>query len=78
MPDPNITYCAACRCKRHYHVISEEVTLTANGITFESFEDSAICEVCGNTLYVPELNDKNATLREEAYQRAVAEQQEKP
>lgn len=44
-----------------------KVELTEKGISFSYSEDYAICMHCGNEVYVPSLNDRNAKARASAY-----------
>lgn len=64
-------YCVNCRGKRDYHIVSERVSLTVRGIDFDYSEKKAVCSECGNEVYVPEINDKNADARENAFRRAA-------
>jgi hypothetical protein len=44
--------------------------LTRKGIQFTTHIIHAYCTVCGDEIYVPEINDENASRREAEFQRA--------
>lgn len=71
MTDRKLPFCVECGERMPYRVSStrEEVEKRGFHLSFEKYY--AICEGCGEKLYVPEINDLNVTLREEAYRKAA-------
>lgn len=63
-------YCTSCDKENIYHLKSQRVNMKIRGIFFNYVEQTAYCNECGEEVYVPEINDSNATAREKAY-RAV-------
>ncbi len=63
-------YCIACGQEQPYSTSSSTKTLTRKGIQFTTPIIHAHCTVCGDELYVPEINDENASRREAEFQRA--------
>lgn len=67
----NTVYCINCDEKTTYTVKCERVEMAVRGISFSYVEHTAYCSVCGEELYVPEINDLNVVSREEAYRKAA-------
>lgn len=67
----NTVYCINCDEKTTYTVKCQRVEMTVRGTTFSYVEQSAYCAVCGEQVYVPEINDLNVVSREEAYRKAA-------
>ncbi|MBE7065141.1 MAG: DUF4065 domain-containing protein [Ruminococcaceae bacterium] len=67
----NKTFCLECGCDVNYSIVSEVVEIFGRGVKFCCAEMSAYCNVCGEKLYVPEINDANVNSREEAYRKAM-------
>lgn len=67
----NTAYCIHCDEKTAYTVKSQREEMTVRGIEFCYVELTAYCSVCGEELYVPEINDLNVMSREEAYRKAA-------
>lgn len=63
-------YCIACGQEQPYSTSSSAETLTRKGIQFTTPIIHAHCTVCGDEIYVPEINDENASRREVEFQRA--------
>lgn len=63
-------YCIACGQEQPYSTSSSTETLTRKGIQFTTPIIHAHCTVCGEEIYVPEINDENASRREAEFQRA--------
>lgn len=63
-------YCIACGQEQPYSTSSSMETLTRKGIQFTTPIIHAHCTVCGDEIYVPEINDENASRREAEFQRA--------
>ena len=63
-------YCIACGQEQPYSTWMSEEILTHNGIQFAVPINHARCTVCGEEVYVPEINDENASRREVEFQRA--------
>lgn len=63
-------YCIACGQEQPYSTSSSTETLTRKGIQFTTPIIHAHCTVCGEEIYVPEINDENASRREVEFQRA--------
>lgn len=66
----NVGFCANCFEKVNYTLKTEEVGLCIRNVKFNYQEQSAVCEKCGNEIYLPELNDANAKAREDAFNEA--------
>ena len=64
-------FCIGCGKKTKYIVKSSREEITIRGVTFTYVEQCAYCADCGEEVYVPEINDRNADAREEAYRRAT-------
>lgn len=64
-------YCINCDNETTYIVKYQRVEMTVRGTTFNYIEQSAFCSVCGEEIYVPEINDINVMSREEAYRKAA-------
>lgn len=69
-------FCTNCGQKQLYTLSSSEERLIVHGIIFEYLETVARCSVCGEMVYVPEINDENAKAREEAFEAAAKRKRE--
>lgn len=69
-------FCTNCGQKQLYTLSNSEERLIVHGIIFEYLETVARCSVCGEMVYVPEINDANARAREEAFGTALKKQYE--
>lgn len=65
-------FCVNCGCRSKYRIATGETDAEVNGVRFSYVEALAVCEECGGELYVPDINDRNAQSREEAYRKAVS------
>ncbi len=63
----NTAYCVNCDSHTRYQVKSQEIDITVRGTKFGYIEQLAYCCECGEEVYVPEINDRNATSRENAF-----------
>lgn len=68
---PQTAFCINCGCISKYRSVMEEAEAEVRGVQFSYTEMLAICEKCGEELYVPEINDSNAQAREDAYREAA-------
>lgn len=64
-------FCINCGCENKYRKITEKTETEVRGVQFNYTETLAICEKCGEELYIPEINDSNAQAREDAYRKAA-------
>ena len=64
-------FCSNCGCKQPYRVKSQNVRAVVRGVVFYCPEETAVCAVCGDEVYAPELNDRNADNRVKAFWGAV-------
>lgn len=67
-------YCITCNKKTAYIVKYKQAEMKIRGTAFKYLERTAYCPVCGEDLYVPEINDLNAMSRKESYRKAVEKQ----
>lgn len=67
----NKAYCINCGEKCPYEIKTAMEEITIRGTTFSYSEQTAFCSVCGEEIYVPEINDLNAQAREDSYRRAL-------
>lgn len=63
-------FCVACGRYVPYSVVSERVNATIRGTSFEYVKVYAICDECGEKIYISEINDENVEKRRTAYDRA--------
>ena len=70
MANEQTAFCIECGCKVPYSVTVTRETITVRGITFSYVEMTARCKNCGETLYIPEINDANVKAREEGFRKA--------
>ena len=63
-------FCEHCGAYHPFNIYYKYVPLDVNGIRFEALELYAICCGCGRKIYVPEINDVNAVIRETEYIKA--------
>ncbi len=64
-------FCIACDEEVKYTVFAERVETVIRGVKISYVEISAKCPVCGEEIYVPEVNDSNVEAREDAYRKAM-------
>ena len=62
--------CEWCGAYHPLNIYYEYVPLDIHGIRFEALEVYARCYGCGQKIYVPEINDVNAVIRETEYIKA--------
>lgn len=68
----NTAYCIWCNEKTPYEIKRHKKRLIKrNGIEFFAKEIYAECRKCGFEVYVPEVNDRNVAIRENAYYRSL-------
>ena len=65
-------FCVNCGCRSKYKIVTGKADAEVNGVRFSYVEALAVCEECGGELYVPDINDRHAQYREEAYRKAVS------
>jgi len=61
-------FCIKCRKKVPYILKTRTIELRIHGDILECDEVFATCKKCGIELYIPEINDINVKLRNDAYQ----------
>jgi hypothetical protein len=61
------SFCLTCCEKRPYLLEERHASFTVRGCTYTYLERSAYCVVCGDEIYVPEVNDWNVQAREDVY-----------
>lgn len=61
------TFCLECGCRQPYLRKTRFVKDVFRGVRFTWVETTAYCAVCGQEVYVPEVNDRNCESREQAY-----------
>lgn len=66
----NLVYCINCDEKNPYTVSFRRVGRNVHGITFNYVEQIAYCSICGEEIYVAEINDTNVESLNEAYRNA--------
>lgn len=64
-------FCTNCADRAYYRIDVVPIKFDVRGLEVECKELRAICLKCGNEIYVPEINDKNVSLRQSAYLRAL-------
>jgi len=64
-------FCENCGGKTEYTVSDRQSSETIRGINFSYTEEYAICGVCGEPVYVPEIHDANIDRIEAAYRKAA-------
>lgn len=64
-------FCITCGCNQSVKKDFKRVETEVRGIRISYVEARAICEECGEELYMPEVNDKNVHAREDAYRKAA-------
>jgi len=65
------SFCIECGCDTPYSLAYNRVNVTVRGIKFSYVETTALCDRCGEEIYVPEVNDLNHDERENAYREAA-------
>ena len=55
----NLVFCEECRDDVEYTVMEAEMVGTIKGTEYHYIGKEARCTVCGNRVYVPEINDSN-------------------
>lgn len=51
--------------------VTEKAEAEVRGVQFSCAEMRTIWEKCGEELYIPEINDSNTQVREDAYRKAA-------
>lgn len=64
-------FCESCGCKIDYTVAYRQSSKTIRGISFSFADEHAICNVCSEPVYVPEIHDANIDRMEAAYRKAA-------
>lgn len=64
-------FCITCDEEVEYTVYAERVETVIRGVRINYVEVAAKCPVCGEEIYVPEINDANVQAREDAYREAM-------
>ena len=59
-------FCLNCGCKQPYRVKSQVVARYKQGKAVCYEEEDAVCAICGEEVYPPEVNERNAVYREAA------------
>lgn len=60
-------YCINCDKRQPYEIRERYKTLNMRGCLSPYLERYAVCKVCGEELYVPEINDMNVSEVERAF-----------
>ena len=68
--DEKKVYCIHCGEMQEYKRKVSREEMTVRGTAFRYLEQAAFCTECGEEVYVPEINDRNAEARECAYRAA--------
>lgn len=71
MSKNNTRYCVNCDAETEYVVDSKMVDMSVRGDEIDYVELIARCAVCGEEVYVPEINDLNMLSRAAAYERGA-------
>jgi YgiT-type zinc finger domain-containing protein len=66
----NVGYCYLCDKDVSYSVSEEDTTLSPGGIVISIRAEVARCNVCGERVYCPELDDKIIEIGYEKYLQA--------
>lgn len=61
--------CAECRDYTTYHIIEKEMTSKLKGKEYKYFGKFAICDACGEEIYIEELNDYNLNALYDEYRK---------
>lgn len=64
-------FCITCDGEVEYTVFAERVETVVRGVKISYVEVTAKCPVCGDEIYVPEINDTNVQAREDAYRKEM-------
>ena len=64
---PKTAYCFGCHKDQPYSVRPCLERLKHKGVEYTALLDHAYCCSCGEEMYIPEINDRNAEARERAY-----------
>lgn len=67
-------FCTKCNDKTIWQLQFHPVEIEVRGKRFKYIEAVALCDVCGEEMYVPDINDFNAKAREEAYKNEGVQQ----
>lgn len=70
-------FCECCGAYNPLNIYYKFVPLDVNGIYFDALEVYARCCECGWKIYVPEINDVNALIRETEYVKAKERKEDK-
>ena len=62
-----LSYCIGCHKEQPYSTQIRKESISCHGIPCTVSIERAYCTVCGDEVYVPEINDTNALNREGAY-----------
>ena len=64
-------FCEKCGGKTAYTISERQSKKTVRGINFSYLEEYAVCSVCDDPIYVPEIHDANIERIEAAYRKAA-------
>ena len=64
-------FCIKCGDYAPFSVGLRSASTSVRGTDFKFFEEIAICDKCGEEVYVPRVNDNNVDLRHETYLRTL-------
>lgn len=60
-------FCTKCYESVPYHVQTSIEEASHREVSFSYLETKAFCDICGEQVYVPAINDKNCYERHKAY-----------
>lgn len=70
------TFCVDCNQEVEYNLVQTRWEASWNGVSFWYNELEAFCPICGEEVYVGEINDINHETRERAYKEVVSARQD--
>lgn len=65
------TFCVECCRNCSYDIITSREQATVRGLNFNYIKQTAYCSICGEPVYVPEINDENVRTQEESFRIAA-------
>ena len=71
MNENNTVICSVCRDRVTYHIHTINKKTNINGRPIEYKEVKAFCDICGNEVWVAELDDINAEAPINAYKEEI-------
>ena len=63
-------FCEKCNCEVPYLIKRQPVDIEVKNVKIHYIETSAHCPLCDSELYVPWVNDVNASARKQAFVQA--------